>query len=59
MGVSKPHIEHVIAMSQMFSISTDLLLGMDDARYTVDISDLPDGERKIVLDLVDALQART
>ena len=58
MGVSKPHIEHVIAMSRIFNVTTDFLLDMDNAKYIIDISDLPNNERKIVVDLASALRKR-
>ena len=30
MGISKPHIDHVIAMAGIFHVTTDFLLGLDD-----------------------------
>ena len=59
MDISKPHIEHVIAMAKIFHVTTDYLLDMSDSRYMLDISGLCDKEQKIVVDLANALRDRT
>ena len=58
MGISRPHIKHVIAMAELFHISTDFLLNMSNSRHLLDISDLTDAEKKIVVDLANVLRDR-
>ncbi|MDR2531684.1 MAG: helix-turn-helix domain-containing protein [Oscillospiraceae bacterium] len=56
MGISKPHINHIIELSKIFSVTTDYLLMVDDARHLLDISDLSEREKKVMIDLAAALR---
>ncbi|MCL2603108.1 MAG: helix-turn-helix domain-containing protein [Defluviitaleaceae bacterium] len=58
MGLSKPHIDHVVKMVEIFRVTADCLLDINNAKYSLDISDLPDNERKILIDLAVALRSR-
>lgn len=58
MGLSNPNIEHIIALAKIFKVTTDYLLMIDGSRHLIDISDLPDKEKKIIIDLADALKDR-
>jgi len=58
MGISKPNIEHVVAMAMLFHVTTDFLLNVNNARHFLDITDLPDKERQIVIDLANVLRDR-
>jgi len=58
MGVRKPHIDHIVALAKVFNITTDYLLMVDGSKHLIDISDLPDNEKKIMIDLAFALRRR-
>ena len=58
MGISKPHIDHVIMLTKIFNTTADFLLDIDKANYYIDISELPDKEKKIIVDLINALKDR-
>lgn len=46
-GTNSPSLEYIIKMSQIFSVSTDYLLGVNE-RLTVDITDLDEYQRQAV-----------
>jgi len=54
MGVSKPHIEYLAELSRIYGVSTDYILNIE--RDTVDVTDLSEREKRIILDLVNALK---
>jgi transcriptional regulator with XRE-family HTH domain len=54
LGVSKPHIEHLAELSRIFNVTADYILDMK--RDTIDVTDLNDTERRIVVDLVNSLR---
>ena len=56
MGISKPHINHVIELANVFNITTDYLLMAENARHLIDISDLSEKEKKVMIDLAAALR---
>jgi len=58
MGISKPHTEHLVAMAKLFNVTTDFLLDMRSARHLLDISDLDDREKQIIIDLANVLKDR-
>lgn len=47
MGTNSPSLNYVIKLSQIFKVSTDYLLGVND-RLTVDITELDDLQRQAV-----------
>jgi transcriptional regulator with XRE-family HTH domain len=58
MGISKPHINHIIELAIVFRVTTDYLLMIDNARHFVDITDLSDKEKKVIIDLAAALREK-
>jgi transcriptional regulator with XRE-family HTH domain len=56
MGISKPHFNHIIELARIFHVTTDYLLMVDDARHYIDISDLSEKEKKVMIDLAAALR---
>ncbi len=46
-GTNSPSLNYIIKMSQIFSVSTDYLLGVNE-RLTVDITDLDDNQKQAV-----------
>ena len=46
-GTNSPSVTYIIKMSQIFSVSTDYLLGVSQ-RLTVDITDLDDQQKQAV-----------
>ena len=57
MSVSTPSLSKVIEMSRIFHVSTDYLLSISD-NVLVDISDLGNDERELILKLVDCLKSK-
>lgn len=51
MSLSTPSIESLISLSQIFHISTDYLLGLDD-KETICIANLNEDEKKILYSLI-------
>ena len=58
MGTSKPNIDHIVKLAKIFKVTTDYLLMVDDSRHLIDISDLAEKEKKIIIDLATALKDR-
>ena len=54
MSLSAPSLANVVEMTQIFHVSTDFLLSASD-RLTVDITDLDNEQKEIVLRLVACL----
>ncbi len=46
-GTNSPSLNYIIKMSQIFLVSTDYLLGVNE-RLTVDITDLDDNQKQAV-----------
>ena len=57
MSVSTPSLTNVVEMSRIFHVSIDYLLSLSD-QLLVDISDLDNNEREIVLKLVECLKKK-
>lgn len=55
LGFATPQLKHVIEMAGIFSTTVDNMLNISD-EVTVNISDLNDEERQVVLNLVDILK---
>ncbi len=51
MGLSIPSTTYIAALSQLFGVSSDYLLGLS-SNLNIDVSDLSEKEIKIVYDLV-------
>ena len=58
MDISKPHINHVIAMSKIFRTTTDFLLNMKDSKHVIDISDLSEKEKTIITEMINMLASK-
>jgi transcriptional regulator with XRE-family HTH domain len=54
MGISKPHIEYLAELSRIYNVSTDYILNI--GRDTIDITDLSEKEKKVIIDLAAALR---
>lgn len=57
MGISMPSPENLVRLSDIFNVSTDYILGVDN-RETVSIDNLSDEEKKIVYELVKILKKK-
>ncbi len=57
MGISMPSPENLVRLSEIFNVSTDYILGVDN-RETVSIDNLSDEEKKIVYELVKILKKK-
>ena len=62
-GTNSPSLTYIIKLSQIFSVSTDYLLGVNE-RLTVDITDLDDNQKQAVQMIIrlfekDNLEKRT
>lgn len=55
LGFATPQLKHVIEMAGIFSTTVDNMLNISED-VTVNISDLNDEERQVVLNLVDILR---
>jgi transcriptional regulator with XRE-family HTH domain len=55
MGISKPHIEYLAQLSRIYNVTADYILGI--GRDTIDVTDLSDRERRIIIDLANSLRA--
>ncbi len=55
MGISKPNIDNLIALSRIFHTTTDYLLGNDDVE-TVVITDFTVEEKELVMRMVEYIQ---
>lgn len=52
LGVSIPSAQYLIGLANLFKVSTDYLLGLDQ-KETIDVSDLTDDEKAIIYSLMD------
>ncbi|MBQ8146564.1 MAG: helix-turn-helix transcriptional regulator [Clostridia bacterium] len=57
MSISSPSISNIIEMSHIFNVTTDYILSSSD-KILVDITELGNKEREIVLQLIDCLKKR-
>lgn len=57
MGISVPSTHYVVALADIFAVSTDYLLGVD-ASSSVSVAGLTDGDIAIVHELVDHLREK-
>ncbi len=57
MGISVPSTQYVIALADIFAVSTDYLLGVD-ASSSVSVTGLTDGDVALVHALVDHLREK-
>ena len=57
-GTSKPHIEFLPLVAKFFNVTTDYLLGIEKAEYSLDISELNTNERREMVDLLTAIKER-
>ena len=55
MSLSSPSLQNIVEMIKIFHVNADYLLASSD-RLTVDITDLKNEEREIVLRLIDCLK---
>ncbi|MBQ7377741.1 MAG: helix-turn-helix transcriptional regulator [Clostridia bacterium] len=55
MSLSSPSLQNIVEMTKIFHVNADYLLASSD-RLTVDITDLKNEEREIVLRLIDCLK---
>lgn len=58
LGISNPHVKHVVEMTAIFHVTADFLLGINRERCLIDISDLSEKEKRMVVDLANALRDR-
>ena len=65
MGLSIPTAQYIVAMAQLFHISTDYLLGYSDVRCVEQLrklnqafQGLPEAERESLMDYLDFLSAK-
>lgn len=54
MGISKPHIEYLAELSRIYNVSADYILNI--GRDTIDITDLSDRERRIIIDIANSFR---
>ena len=57
MGISIPNVEKLVELSSLFNVSVDYLLGVNSS-FTINISNLSEEEKKLVLNLVNILSAK-
>ena len=57
MGVSIPNVEKLVELSSLINVSVDYLLGVNSS-FTINISNLPEEEKKLVLNLVNILSEK-
>lgn len=55
MYLSSPSINNIVELAKIFHVSTDYILSSSD-KLTVDISDLTNEQKEIVIRLVDCLK---
>lgn len=51
-----PSPEILIKLSNIFHVSTDYLLGMEDKKQTLDVTDLSDEDIKLLQDIIKRLR---
>ncbi|MBQ7353457.1 MAG: helix-turn-helix transcriptional regulator [Clostridia bacterium] len=57
MSLSSPSINNVIEMSRIFNVTTDYILSTS-SKLLVDISELGNEEKQVILKLVECLKAK-
>ena len=57
MSISSPSISNIIEMSIIFNVTTDYILSTSN-KILVDISDLGNKEREVVLQMIDCLKKK-
>lgn len=57
MSLSSPSINNVIEMSRIFNVTTDYILSTSDKLF-VDISELGNEEKQVILKLVECLKSK-
>lgn len=57
MSLSTPSLSNIVEMTKIFHVSADFLLTSDD-KMTVDISDLSNEEREVILRLIMCLKQK-
>lgn len=57
MGISTPSTTYIIALAQLFHVSTDYLLGLSD-NVTLDISHLNEREIQLVYELIQYFRTK-
>lgn len=57
MGVSIPSAQYLIGLANLFKVSTDYLLGLDQ-KETIDVSSLTSDEKTIIYSLMDYFNQR-
>lgn len=53
-----PSPEILVKISKIFHVSTDYLLGIENNKKTVDVSDLPDEDVRFLEDVVELLRKK-
>ena len=57
MGISVPNVEKLVELSSLFNVSVDYLLGINNS-FNINISNLSEEEKKLVLNLVNILSEK-
>lgn len=57
MGISVPNVEKLVELSSLFNVSVDYLLGINNS-FNINISNLSEEEKKLVLNLVNILSQK-
>ena len=57
LGISIPNVEKLVELSSLFNVSVDYLLGVNSS-FTINISNLSEEEKKLVLNLVNILSEK-
>ena len=57
MGISVPNVEKLVELSSLFTVSVDYLLGINNS-FNINISNLSEEEKKLVLNLVNILSEK-
>ena len=57
MGISIPNVEKLVELSSLLNVSVDYLLGVNSP-FTINISNLSEEEKKLVLNLVNILSEK-
>ena len=55
MGISKPNLDNLIALSRIFHTTTDYLLGIDNTE-TIVITDFSIEEKELIIRMVEYMQ---
>lgn len=57
MGISVPSTMYIVELAQLFAVSTDYILGLDE-KMVLDISGLDDDSIKILNDMIQYMRER-